>query len=82
VRVKLRTVCVDLNPRGRWEVALPDRAGRVTCETLEEARRVAHRHAEQAHPCQLIVHDAYHRVVDRELISAGPQPALMRDPNS
>jgi hypothetical protein len=62
------TVRVDINGRGGWDVALPDRGDRVTCETLEEASRVAYRCAADRQPCELIVCDAYHRVVRRELI--------------
>jgi hypothetical protein len=64
------TVRVDINLRGAWEVALPDRADRVTCETREEASRVAHRCAADRQPCELIVCDAYHRVVQRELFES------------
>ena len=65
------TVRVDINGRGGWDVALPDRGDRVTCETLEEASRVAYRCAADRQPCELIVCDAYHRVVRRELIKSG-----------
>ena len=61
-------MCVDLGRRGKWEVALPDRRERVSCETLDEARQVAQRCAARVHPCQVIVYDAYHRVLDRQVI--------------
>jgi hypothetical protein len=64
-----RTVRVDISVRGAWEVALSDRDDRVTCETLEEASRVAYRCAADRRPCELIVCDAYHRVLQRELIN-------------
>jgi hypothetical protein len=64
------TVRVDIGVRGAWEIELPDRDDRVRCETLEEASRVAHRCAAERRPCELIVRDAYHRVVRRELIRA------------
>jgi len=64
-------VRVDLNVRGVWEVVLSGQGGRVTCTTLEEASRVAHRCAEDSRPCELIVCDAYHRVVHHELVRAG-----------
>lgn len=63
-------VCVDHNSRGEWELAMPDDAGRVTCETLDEARRVAYLWAARRQPCELIIRDAYHRVLDRELIDS------------
>ena len=62
------TVRVDISVRGAWEVALPDRRERVTCETLEEASRVAYRCATDRRPCELIIRDAYHRVLQRQLI--------------
>jgi hypothetical protein len=64
-------VCVDHNSRGEWELALPHQAGRVTCETLDDARRVAYLCAARLQPCELIIRDARHRVLDRELID-GP----------
>ena len=68
------TVRVDISVRGAWEIELPDRGGRVRCETLEEASRVAYRYAAERRPCELIVRDAYHRVVQRELIKATRAP--------
>ncbi len=62
------TVRVDIGVRGDWEVALPDRRERVTCATLEEARRVAYRCATHRRPCELIIRDAYHRVLQRQTI--------------
>lgn len=62
------TVRVDITARGAWEVVLSDVGEHVTCETLEEASRVAHRYALDRRPCELIVCDAYHRVLERELI--------------
>ena len=63
--MNLVTVRVDVGLRGAWEVELSDQRQRVTCSTLAEASRVAHRCAAQRRP---IVRDAYHRVLDRELI--------------
>lgn len=59
---------VDLNRRGGWDVGLPDASEPVTCATLDEARRVAYESAADRHPCELIVYDAYHRVLHRELV--------------
>ena len=66
-------VRVDLGPRGAWEVVLPGRVDRLRCKTLEEASRIAHRLAAARRPCELIVHDAYHRVVEHELIQLGTE---------
>lgn len=65
------TVRVDISARGAWEVALSDRRDHVRCETLEEASRVAYRFAMDQRPCELIVCDAYHRVLQRELFKPG-----------
>jgi hypothetical protein len=64
-------VWVDPNGRGAWDVALPDEPRHLTFQTLEAARNVAHRSAASRHPCELIVHDAYHRVIQREIIDGG-----------
>jgi hypothetical protein len=64
----LTTVRVDISTRGEWEVALSDPGDRVTCKTLEEASRLAYRCAADRRPSEVIVCDAYHRVVRRELI--------------
>jgi hypothetical protein len=72
------TVLVDLGVRGAWEVALPDRRERVPCESLEEACRVAYRCARDRRPCQLIIRDAYHRVLQRQLMMRRERPARPR----
>jgi hypothetical protein len=69
------TVRVDISARGAWEVALPDQRERVTCDTLEEASRVAYRCATNRRPCELIIRDAYHRVLQRQLIMRRDRPA-------
>ena len=65
------TVSVDLNIRGAWEISLSDQCEPVTCKTLEEARSVARRCAAARQPCELTVRDAYHRVLQHELIKGG-----------
>ena len=65
------TVRVDISARGAWDVALSDRGDHITCETFEEASRVAYRYALDRRPCELIVCDAYHRVLQRELVKSG-----------
>jgi hypothetical protein len=41
----------------------------LRCATIEEAERLAYQCASRTRPCEVIVHDAYHRVVHRELIN-------------
>lgn len=65
-------VRVEHDGRGGWQVALPNRE-RLTCHTLEDARREAHISAARTEPCELIVHDAYHRVLSRELVTDDPR---------
>jgi len=65
------TVRVALDRRGGWAIELPGRWNTVTCETLDEARRVAYLCAAHCHPCELVVCDAYHRVLHRELVEGG-----------
>lgn len=65
-----RTVYVDHNTRGAWEIVMSDDRERVICNTLDEASRLAHQRAADTRPCELIVRDAYHRVLRRELINA------------
>ena len=55
----LREVRVDLNTHGEWEIELPDQSEPVTCETLEDAQRVAYLCAAHMSPCELIVCDAF-----------------------
>lgn len=66
------TVRVERTERGRWEVAAPDR-DRIICDTLDDARRAAYVSAARVAACQLIVQDAYHRVLSREFISGDPE---------
>jgi hypothetical protein len=54
--------------RGMWEIVLPERGERLTCSTLQDASREAYRRASDRRPCEVIVHDAYHRVLRHELI--------------
>ena len=69
------TVRVDRTRLGAWEVAMPDEREPVTCETLEDAERVAYLCAARTRPCELIVCDAYHRVLHRLLIDGHDDPA-------
>ena len=63
------TVGVERTGHGAWEVAVPDQYERVTCETPEDARRVAYLCAVHRRPRELIVCDAYHRSLHDELIN-------------
>jgi hypothetical protein len=65
----LITVCVQRRARGDWEVVIPGRRGGLVCEMLDDARRIAYLSVAQAHDCELIVRDAYNRVLEREVIS-------------
>ncbi len=65
-----RTMYVDHTTRGAWEIALSDHRELVICNTLDEASRLARQRAADTRPCELIVRDAYHRVLRRELINA------------
>jgi hypothetical protein len=66
------TVCVQHHPRGRWDVIVPGQRGRISCETFEDARRIAYLAVAHTHPCELIVRDAYNRIVQHELIDGHP----------
>ncbi|MGA9859498.1 MAG: hypothetical protein WBQ18_16655 [Solirubrobacteraceae bacterium] len=62
------TICIDTDGHGRWQV-MPDSGALVTCDTIDDARKVAYRRAaERRRPCELVVRDAYHRVVAHELL--------------
>jgi hypothetical protein len=62
------TVCVQHESRGTWEVVVPGRRPGISCETLDDARRIAYLSVAHAHRCELIVRDARERVLYRELI--------------
>lgn len=62
------TVNVECGRRGRWQVAVPDRQQPVVCETLNDAIRVGYSAARRQRGCELVVRDAYNRVVRREVV--------------
>lgn len=62
-----RTVRVEMKQHGDWVVALPNGA-HVDCETLDAAKRVVFLSAARRQTCDLIIHDAYHRVLYHEHI--------------
>ena len=63
------TVRVLINARGEWEVLIPHHMRPLRCATIEEAERIAYQCASQTRPCEVNVHDAYHRVVHRQLVN-------------
>jgi hypothetical protein len=58
-----RTVRVHLNRHGAWEITLPLQLDPINCESLYEARRAAYRFAAHWRPCEVVLCDAYHRVM-------------------
>lgn len=66
------TVRVDLNARGVWTIELPEGREPIACETFDDAQRVGYLCASRRQPCELVVHDAYHRVIYRRLLSSDP----------
>jgi hypothetical protein len=65
------TVRVDLDARGTWQVEPSDYdKARAACATFAEARDLAYQWADHHRPCELIVCDAYHRVVRREVVTS------------
>jgi hypothetical protein len=62
------TICVAANGRGASNVAIPHVPRRINCETLADARSVAHRSAAHRRLCELVVHDAYCRAIQREIV--------------
>jgi hypothetical protein len=65
------SVRVDLYTNGKWKVAVPQRNEPIVCATLAEARRAGYVAAVEGSPCELVVRDAYHRVLAHEHLSAG-----------
>ena len=70
-----RIVRVDRDWHGDWEVFLGDGRTCVTCETLDDARRLAYLHAGRMLACEVVIRDAYHRVIDHALIDSTGVPA-------
>jgi hypothetical protein len=65
-------VNVTPNLRGGWDVR-SDLRPRQRCDTLAAAVHLAHERAEESHPCELVIRDAYHRVVGHEFIDGEDQ---------
>lgn len=66
----LPLIRVDMGNRGHWDVMPYEAEAPASCETLDDACRVAHRRAERLAPCELVIRDAYHHVVWREFVAA------------
>src|SRR5450755_981429 len=71
-------VRVSLNGCGDWEIALPNQRERVTCETLDDATRVGYLCAASRRPCELIVFDAYHRMLHRQFVDGHGESSCER----
>jgi hypothetical protein len=68
-----RSVIVNPDRRGGWEVADIERRVRIPCKTLLDAREEAFRRAIDESPCDVVVHDAYHRVVEHTVVGRTPE---------
>jgi hypothetical protein len=64
-----REVRVDPGHRGGWDVLLPDGQTCTVCDALDEARREARLVAGRRHPCEIVIRDAYHRVIDHQTVA-------------
>lgn len=53
---------------------MPNQSGQVRRETFDDARRLAYLCAAHTSPCELTVHDAYHRVLHHKLIDGKQNP--------
>ncbi len=65
-----RTIRVDLNRHGAWEITLPVGLDPIKCKSFNEAKAAAYRSAARWHPCEVVMCDAYHRVVHRNVIDS------------
>jgi hypothetical protein len=76
--IALSTIRVRLGKRGAWQVSLAGRQECTICPTLEGARRLAQMTAERCHPCELIILDAYHRVLEYAVLGDPRERAPVR----
>ena len=77
------TVRVLLNARGQWEVVSPHSLRPHRYNNLDDATRAAYAVASRDGPCELIVHDAYHRVVHAQHVEpGGPGAAVPQAPTA
>jgi hypothetical protein len=63
----LPLIRLDMDGHGHWDVVSSDPQTHVVCASLDDARRVAFGRAARR-PCELVVCDAYHRVVLHQVI--------------
>jgi hypothetical protein len=70
-----RTISVNADGCGGWEITPPLQAAPITCGSLYEARRVAYRLAADLRPCEIVTFDAYHRVVYRKFVDTDEDAA-------
>lgn len=61
-----------------WEVSVPARRQRLICKSFPEAARRANELAILEPECELVVRDAYHRVIQRRHL-AQPRQLPARD---
>ena len=59
------TVRVEMGRRGAWELTVAGEDTRIVCPTLADAMRQA-RSIAGTRPSELIIRDAYHRLVGHE----------------
>ena len=64
---------------GAWEVEFSEHDPPVMFETLEEARRMGYLYGSRRTPSELVVRDAYHRIVQRRTIGGEPPPLAEAD---
>jgi hypothetical protein len=65
------TIGVERTRRGTWDVRLPDQHEPVTCETLDDTKRIAYKCAAHRHICELTVCDMSRRELHHEFINGG-----------
>ncbi len=64
----MTTTLIQIQRRrgNEWEVSIPSRQQQVICQSFQEASRRGYQLAATEPECDMVVHDAYHRVVRRE----------------
>ncbi len=79
VKLGLAEACVrvGLHRSGDWEIAFSGERERLRCRTLREAQRVANHCASQVGACELVVLDAYHRVLQHGFFTGERQAAAL-----
>jgi hypothetical protein len=72
------TVNMQRDRRGGWAIQMSDRWTPLTCETFDEARRVAYLCAARRRACEIVVCDESARVVYREFIEGAQRVGTAR----